>query len=130
MNNRTAIREVIENWASHTLAERKDRILENHQSDALFFDVLAPDQYKGVKAYRDSWDEWQPELGESFHFGLDQLQVTAGQEVGFAHGFIRCGGTTKSGHVFDDVVRATFCLVKADDRWCISHQHISKPVPR
>jgi len=130
MTERKAIRDILEKWARDTRTNRQDCILEHHKPDALIFDVLPPIQYEGVKAYRDSWDEWQPETTGSMTFEFEQLEVTAGSDVGFAHGLIRCGGTTTGGHTFRDLVRATFCLVKLDDRWRIAHQHISKPISK
>ena len=54
-------------------------------------------------------------------------QVTEGADLAFAHGLLRCGGTTGDGRAFQDLVRATFCLVRRPDGWRISHQHISAP---
>jgi ketosteroid isomerase-like protein len=31
------------------------------------------------------------------------------------------------GDLFEDIVRATFCLQRTDDAWKVTHQHISKP---
>jgi ketosteroid isomerase-like protein len=125
------IREVLEGWSAATAAGRLDEVLANHLPDVLIYDVLAPMQYEGVDAYRRSWDEWQPETQGEGHFAFEGLAVTAGADVGFAQGFIRCGGTTPDGRPFEDVVRATFCLRRIDGAWKVAHQHISKPiVPR
>ena len=114
-------------WAKCTREGLQDQILENHSEQAIIFDVLAPLQYKGTKAYRDSWDAWQPDtVGENV-FQIEDLQITAMQDIGFAHGLIRCGGTTPDGKKFEDIVRATFCLCRLPVGWRIMHQHISMP---
>ena len=52
------------------------------------------------------------------------------QDVAFAHGFIKCGGTLTDGRTFEDLVRATFCLRKASGSWKVAHEHMSKPIQR
>jgi ketosteroid isomerase-like protein len=94
----------------------------------LIYDVLAPMKYEGAAAYRQSWDEWQPDTQGEGQFDLEDLSVTAGADVAFAHGFIRCGGVLPDGKRFEDLVRATFCLRKASGTWKVAHQHISKPI--
>jgi ketosteroid isomerase-like protein len=122
------IRQLLEQWADATRMGRSDDILTNHASDAVIFDVLPPLKYEGISAYRKSWDDWQPETVGPGLFDLHELKITAGQDTGFAHALIHCGGTRGDGTTIDDWVRATFCLRKIVDRWLIVHQHISMPI--
>ena len=122
------IRDLLEQWAAATRKGRQNDILTNHLPDVMIYDVLAPMKYEGVAAYRQSWDEWQPDTQGEGQFDLEDLSVTAGADVAFAHGFIRCGGTLPDGKTFTDLVRATFCLRKVFGAWKVAHQHISKPL--
>jgi ketosteroid isomerase-like protein len=121
------VRDVLLQWAQATREDRRDEILANHLPNALIYDVLPPMKYEGAEAYRASWDEWQPDAGADSRFELQDLTVTATSDLAFAHCFIKCGGTTPNGKTFEDLVRATFCLTKANGLWKIAHQHISKP---
>jgi ketosteroid isomerase-like protein len=121
------VREVLESWAKATRQNRKDDILKNHAPDLLIFDVLPPMKYESAESYRRSWDDWQPETQGEGQFDLENLAVTVGSNVAFAHCFIRCGGTAPDGRSFQDLVRATFCLKKLGGSWKVLHQHISKP---
>jgi len=121
------IRTLLEEWASATRQDRKSEVLANHTTNVLIYDVLPPMKYEGAEAYRRSWDEWQPETQGESQFDLEELVITAGADVAFATCFIRCGGTTPDGHVFQDLVRATICLQKISGAWKVTHQHISKP---
>lgn len=121
------VRTLLEEWAAATRQNRSNDILANHAADVLIYDVLPPMKYEGAEAYRRSWDDWQPDIQGEGQFNLEDLVVTAGADVAFAHGFIRCGGTLPNGRTFEDLVRATFCLKKVDGDWQITHQHISKP---
>jgi ketosteroid isomerase-like protein len=124
----TDVRAVIEAWAKATRQNRKDDVLKNHEPDLVIFDVQPPMKYESAESYRRSWDDWQPETQGEGKFDLENLSVTAGAEVAFAHCFIRCGGLMPDGRTFQDLVRATFCLRKRDGLWKVSHQHISKPL--
>jgi ketosteroid isomerase-like protein len=124
----SAIRELLERWASATRNGRKADVLSGHLPDVLIYDVLSPMKYEGVEAYRASWDDWQPSTEGEGTFDLEDLSVTAGDDVAFAHAFIRCGGTFPDGRSFEDLVRATFCLRKVSGAWKVAHQHISKPI--
>jgi ketosteroid isomerase-like protein len=125
--NEVKIRALLEQWAFTTQSGLRDEILANHSPDVVIYDVLPPMKYEGATAYRKSWDEWQPDTTGNNIFELQELNVTAGADVAFAHGVIHCGGTLTDGKTFEDWVRATFCLRKNDDRWLIEHQHISMP---
>ena len=108
-------------------ANRKDVIQKNHAPDLVIFDVLPPMKYESAESYRRSWDDWQPETQSEGQFDLENLTVTAGSNIAFAHCFIRCGGAMPDGRLFKDLVRATFCLKKLEGSWTVMHQHISKP---
>lgn len=122
------IRELLDHYAHATRMGKQDEVLANHAPDVVIYDVLPPMKYEGAKAYRESWDEWQPETVKPIMFDLQELTITAGNEVAFAFGFIHCGGTKPNGETFEDWVRATFCLSKQSGNWRIEHQHISRPV--
>ncbi len=121
------IRLILEAWARATREGRQDDVLSDHAEDVVIYDVLPPMKYDGTAAYRKSWNEWQPDTQGESQFDLQDLVVMAGEDVAFAHCFIRCGGTLPNGTTFEDLVRATFCLTKASGSWKVMHQHISKP---
>ena len=121
------IRALLEEWAAATRQNRLDDVLANHSANVVIYDVLPPMKYEGAEAYRRSWDDWQPETQGEGKFDLEDLAVTVGSDVAFAHCFIRCGGTLPNGRTFEDLVRATFCLQKLNHVWQVTHQHISKP---
>lgn len=121
------IRQLLERWADATRTGSHDEVLANHAPEVVIYDVLPPMKYKGADAYRESWDEWQPETAEPGLFEFEELEITAGPAVAFAYGIIHCGGTLPDGATFEDRVRATFCLRKLEDGWRVTHQHISMP---
>ena len=127
-SDKQQIRRLIKQWADATRDARQDEVLANHAPDVLIFDPLPPLKYESAAAYRKSWSEWQPETVGPGLFDLHELHITAGQDVGFAHALIHCGGTRPDGAKFEDWVRTTICLRKIRSRWFITHQHTSMPV--
>ena len=127
-SNEKQIRTVLQTWAKATSEDRKEDILSSHTEEAVFFDVLPPMRYDGKEAYRKSWDEWQPSFEIPSLFGIEDLQIFCGADHAFCHGFIRCGGKLTDGEIVEDLVRATFCLVRDQSGWRIVHQHISMPL--
>ena len=126
----THIRAVLEAWAAATRQNRRADVLKNHAPDLVIFDVLPPMKYESAEAYQRSWGDWQPVAQGEGQFDLENLSVTAGADVAFAHCFIRCGGTLPDGRTFQDLVRATFCLRRIEGLWKVAHQHVSKPLQR
>ncbi len=122
-----AIREVLENWARATREGRHDEVLANHLDDLVIFDVLPPLRYESAAAYRESWDNWQPDAQGGMLFELEDLSISAGDDVAFAFGLLQCGGTLPGGKTLRDTVRVTFGLRKQGGRWKVAHQHVSKP---
>ncbi|NJS39750.1 MAG: SnoaL-like domain-containing protein [Rhodobacteraceae bacterium] len=123
----TSIANLLHSWADRTAHGQSDAILRDHAPSAVFFDVLPPLRHDATAAYRETWDGWQPQTAGGFTFRLEDLDVTEGPDHAFAHGLLRCGGTTPDGRSFADLVRATFCLFRTSDGWRIVHQHISVP---
>jgi ketosteroid isomerase-like protein len=121
------VRAVLEEWAAATRQSRTDEILKHHSTNLVIFDVLPPMKYESADSYRRSWEEWEPDTRGEAVFNLENLTITAGNDLAFAHIFIRCGGTFPDGRTFQDLVRATFCLKKVDGSWMVEHQHVSKP---
>jgi len=121
------VRTVLEEWAAATRQNRRDDILKHHSANLVIFDVLPPMKYESAESYRRSWDAWQPNTQGEAVFNLENLTITSGNDVAFAHSYIRCGGTLPDGKTFQDLVRATFCLRKVGGSWVVEHQHVSKP---
>ena len=126
-NTESEVRTVLEEWAAATRQGRNNDVLKNHAEKVVIFDVLPPMKYESAESYRQSWDDWQPKAQGEGVFNLENLTITAGEDLAFAHSYIRCGGTLPDGRTFQDLVRATFCLKKVNGSWVVLHQHVSKP---
>jgi uncharacterized protein (TIGR02246 family) len=126
MSDEAAIRALITRWADAVHAGDLDAVLADHDRDIVMFDVPPPyDGLRGIDAYRDSWPpffEWQRQ-GASFE--IVELDVTAGDDVAFAHALLRCGKPEEFEANPDNRLRLTIGLRKRDGRWIVTHEHHS-----
>lgn len=128
MSNEAEIRALIEGWATSVHAGDMEGVLADHAEDILMFDVPPPDDgVRGIDAYRETWPpffEWQ-KRGAAFE--IVSLDVTAGDDVAFAHALLRCGTKEELEQDPANRLRLTVGLRKEDGRWVVSHEHHSFP---
>ena len=122
----SAIRALMERWAAAVHAGDLDGVLADHADDIQMFDVPPPNEVRGIDAYRETWPpffEWQKRAV----FEIVSLDVTAGADVAFATGLLRCGTEEELRNDPDNRLRLTVGLRKEGDRWVVSHEHHSFP---
>jgi uncharacterized protein (TIGR02246 family) len=123
-----AIRALIERWATAVHAGDLDTVLADHADDIVMFDVPPPDDgVRGIDAYRATWPpffEWQ---AKGAAFEIVSLDVTAGDDVAFAHALLRCGTPDELEEDPANRLRLTVGLRKQEGRWVVAHEHHSFP---
>ena len=128
-DDEAAIRELILRWAAAVHSGDLDVVLADHADDIVMFDVPPPnDGVLGIDAYRETWPpffQWQAQ-GASFE--IVSLEVTAGNDVAFAHALLRCGSKEQLAADPDNRLRLTVGLRKDGGRWIVTHEHHSFPV--
>ena len=126
MDDTTQVRTLIEHWAKAVHAGDLDGVLADHAPDIVMFDVPPPeDGVRGIDAYRVTWPpffQWQRK-GASFE--IVSLDVTAGDDVAFAHALIRCGTPEELTQDPTRRLRLTIGLRKQNGRWAVTHEHHS-----
>ena len=116
------IQNLITSWERAIQNGDMDGILAHHSESVLMFDVPEPLQLVGIDDYRKQWEIF-------FRYGtpskdvfvIEDLKITAGEEVAFATGLLRIGGSTKP------VCRLTLGFKKVRGKWFIVHEHHSAP---
>ena len=126
MDDATRVRTLIERWARAVHAGDLGGVLADHAADIVMFDVPPPeDGVRGIEAYRETWPpffQWQRQ-GASFE--IVSLDVTAGDDVAFAHALLRCGTPEELKQDPVRRLRLTIGLRKQDGRWAVTHEHHS-----
>ena len=127
-DNEEQIRTLIERWAQAVHSGDMSGVMEDHADDIVMFDVPPPyEGVRGIDAYRETWPpffEWQAR-GASFE--IVSLEVTAGDEVAYAHALLRCGTQQELTDNPENRLRLTLGLRKEDGRWVVAHEHHSFP---
>jgi uncharacterized protein (TIGR02246 family) len=122
------IRSLIERWAEAVHAGDLEGVLADHAEDIVMYDVPPPyEGVRGIDAYRETWPpffEWQAR-GASFE--IVALDVTAGDEVAYAHALLRCGMPQELAERPANRLRLTLGLRKQQGRWVVAHEHHSFP---
>jgi ketosteroid isomerase-like protein len=125
----TRIKALLESWADAVRRHDLPAILAHHEQDIIMFDLPPPLQCKGIEAYQQTWDLFFRYHKPGAAFDIEELSVTAGQDVAFAAAIMRCGPDSSSNPADKDgfLFRLTVGLRKVDGDWCIAHEHHSEP---
>jgi uncharacterized protein (TIGR02246 family) len=122
------IRELIEHWAQAVHAGDLDGVLTDHSTDIVMFDVPPPsDGVRGIDAYRATWPPFFDWQRQGATFEIVDLDVTAGDDVAFAHALLRCGMREDLEKDPANRLRLSIGLRKENDRWVVTHEHHSFP---
>jgi uncharacterized protein (TIGR02246 family) len=129
MSDEKDIRSLIERWAKAVHAGDMNAVLADHAKDIVMFDVPPPnDGVRGIEAYRESWPPFFEFQKRGAVFDIVSLEITAGNEVAFAHALLRCGTEDELRKDPQNRLRLTIGLRKEEGRWIVSHEHHSFPL--
>jgi uncharacterized protein (TIGR02246 family) len=122
------IRALIERWARAVHEGDLDGVLADHTDDIVMFDVPPPnDGVRGINAYRETWPPFFTLQQQGASFEIVSIEVTAGDDVAFAHALLRCGTPEELQRDPDNRLRLTVGLRKERGRWVVAHEHHSFP---
>jgi ketosteroid isomerase-like protein len=123
------IETIVEAWAEAVRRHDLPGILAHHEQNIVMFDVPPPLQSRGMDEYRKSWDLFFKYHQPSQAFDIEELTITAGEDVAFAVAIMRCGSGTFSGPPEQGgfLFRLTIGLRKIEGNWLIAHEHHSVP---
>ena len=122
------IRALIERWAAAVHAGDLRAVLADHADDIVMFDVPPPyDGVRGIDAYRETWPPFFEFQVRGASFQIVSLDVTAGEDVAYAHALLRCGMPHELAAEPANRLRLTVGLRKEQGRWLVAHEHHSFP---
>lgn len=98
-----------------------------YAEDVVSFDVEPPLQHVGIDAKLKNWANVFAFFRE-VDYEVRDLEITAGDDVAFGHGFGRLSGTMENGTATGGMwVRVTFCFQRIGGRWLVVHDQVSVP---
>jgi ketosteroid isomerase-like protein len=128
-SNEIQIKTLLEEWAAAVRRHDVVAILAHHEPDMVMYDLPPPLECKGIEAYEETWGLMFRYHKPGAAFDIEELHVTAGEDVAFAHAIMRCGPDSscnpkdKDGFQF----RLTVGLKRIEGEWRIAHEHHSVP---
>jgi uncharacterized protein (TIGR02246 family) len=128
------VRELVERWARAVHVGDLDSVLADHAGDIVMFDVPPPhDGVRGLGDYAATWPGFFAWQASGASFEIVELDVTAGEDVAFAHALLRCGTPDELAARPDRRLRLSLGLRREQGRWVVAHEHHSfadeSPVP-
>ena len=121
------LRAVVEERVRAVHAKDPVPLAARQAADVVTFDVLPPLAARGSAAVREKTRAWFDAYAGDIGYEVRNLQVTAGDDVGFCSFVYRVSGTLAAGGEVDMWVRATLGCRRVDGRWLIVHDHESVP---
>ena len=121
-----AVRDLVESWAAAVHRGDMTGVLVHHNPGIVMYDVPPPeDGVRGLDEYTETWPTFFQWQASGAMFEIVRLDVTAGDDVAFAHALLRCG--TPDGLESDPTrrLRLSIGLRKEGDRWVVAHEHHS-----
>jgi ketosteroid isomerase-like protein len=122
------IRALLDGWAEAIRLKDIDRLMALYSPDIVYFDVVPPLQIAGSAAVRRNFlrwfDGWKSPIGQE----IRDLNISASGDIATAYMLIRASGTLKSEREVGYWVRATVSCQRSNDRWLLTHEHVSLPV--
>lgn len=120
------IRTLITTWATAVHAGDMATVLADHSDDIVMFDVPPPEQgIRGLDAYRASWPPFFDYQSGGAVFDIVDLDITAGNDVAYAHALLRCGTPEEFVEKPHRRLRLTIGLRRDNGRWTVAHEHHS-----
>jgi ketosteroid isomerase-like protein len=122
------IKELLDGQTEAIRTKDIDRLMSFFSADVTYFDVVPPLKYAGSPALRDRFLQWFAGYEGPINLEVRDVHIVAGADIAVAYRLSRAAGTLKSGHVVGSWVRATSSCELSNQKWLITHEHVSLPV--
>lgn len=96
--------------------------------DIVYFDVVPPLHFTGHEAVRANFLRWFGEYDGPIRLETRDAHSAVSGDVAFAHMLHRDSGNRNVPGGEGFWLRSTSCLKRRDERWAITHEHISFPI--
>jgi ketosteroid isomerase-like protein len=127
-STQSEVRAILDRWSEATRMKDIDRLMTLYSPDITYFDVVPPLQYTGSEAVRRNFLRWFDSWESAIGVEIRDRNILVSGDVAAAYLLHRTSGTLKNGQEVGYWVRATVCCQRLNDRWLITHEHISVPV--
>lgn len=124
----TDVKTLFDDQAEAIRTKDVDRLMSLYSPDILYFDVVPPLRYAGTAALRGRFTQWFAAFEGALKVESRDFDISASGDSAVAHWLSRVSGRLKHGRESGFWVRVTSCCHRSNDRWLITHEHVSLPV--
>lgn len=121
------LREIVRERVDAVHAKDPAPLAAREAPDVVIFDVLPPLHARGSDAVQAKTQAWFDAYASDIGYEVQDLQVTAGDDLGFCSFLYHVSGTLAVGGEVDMWVRATLGCRRINGKWLITHDHESVP---
>ena len=125
--SQSEVRALLESRVEACRAKDIDRLMALYAPDSIYFDAVPPLQFVGSAAIRRNFLRWFDEYEGPICLETHDLQIVTSGDIAFAHLLHLDSGNRKYGNEAGIWLRATVCCQRSNNRWVITHEHISLP---
>jgi ketosteroid isomerase-like protein len=104
-----------------------DHLMTFYAPNVVVFDVRPPLDTCGTGEYRKNFERWFASFEGPIGLEFTDLRIASGEGAAFCHYLALVTGARQGGRFSGYWVRGTTCFEQRDDRWLVTHEHISMP---
>lgn len=127
-STQSEIRALLDRQAEAMRTKDIDRLMSCYSPDIVYFDTVPPLQYVGSAALRGRFLEWFDGWQSAIGMEKRDLRIVTSGDLAVANFLNRASGTLKNGREVGSWVRVTTCCHRSNQRWLVTHEHVSWPV--
>jgi ketosteroid isomerase-like protein len=127
-STQSEVKAFLESWSESIRRKDIDRLMALYSPDIAYFDVVPPLQRTGLAAVRSNFLRWFDSWQSSIGVDISDLHIAVSGELAAAYMLHRTSGVLKGGREVGYWLRATVFCQRSNDRWLITHEHVSLPV--
>jgi uncharacterized protein (TIGR02246 family) len=124
----TQIREFMDGLVRALRAKDLNALMAHYAPDMVTFDFRPPLQIQGADRYRKNFEVWFASVRGPIDYQIRDLRIARSDDVAFCHSLCHVESTRATGEKADYWVRVTSGFLKSNDRWMITHEHVSAPI--
>ena len=121
------IRAIIEDYAVGLRNKDADRCVSHYADDIVQFDLAPPLANRGKETARRNLAEWFKTFDGPIGVEIAGLEISAGSNAAFAYCMNHISGTSTKGQKNEHWVRISIGFEKTDEKWLVTHEHVSVP---
>jgi ketosteroid isomerase-like protein len=127
-STQTELQALLDSRVEACRAKDIDRLMSLYCPNIVYFDCVPPLHFTGSDAVRRNFLRWFNEYEGEIGLETRDLNIAISGDVAFAHMLHLDKGNTHLEDGLEFWLRSTVCCQRSNNKWLITHEHISLPI--